>query len=240
MRYRAFVFFLVFHFLYAEQMLDRFHICTVASYGHPCLDKLILSCKKHKIDLEILGFGQPYYGNGTKLFRLQEYLNHLSDDDIVLFVDAFDVLIIADKEMILRKFLDMGIPFLMSAEKNCAPFSWLANQYPITSSPFRFLNAGAFIGYVRNLRKWLAELAPFDLNQSDQGQITRHYLNNKDVFKIDHGCNLFFSLYKVKENEIVIQEKSVYCPPTNSYPCIIHANGKSFFFFDQIYEHIIE
>lgn len=222
-------------------LLDQFHVCTVASYKHKNLDKLIFSCKKHHIDLEVIGLGLPYYGNATRLLRMAEYLNTLDDNDIVMCVDAFDVLIIADKEMILKKFLNMNTPFIMSAEKGCYPFPKYANQYPPTSSPFKFINAGGYIGYVRNLKTWLADLSPIKLRGSDQGQITKHYLYKKPFFLLDYSCDLFLSLCEVKSEEILIDvnDKVVHCLTTGSQPCVIHANGKAFYLWNIIYRTLV-
>ena len=239
--YSLFFVFLSLNSLYADHPLssDRFHVCTVASYTNVNLNKLILSCNKHHIDLEIIGLGLPYYGNGTKLFHLNEYLNSLNDDDIVMFVDAFDVLVIADKEVILKKFIDMNVPFVMSAEKGCFPFADLANKYPKTSSPFKFINSGCYIGYVHNLKTWLRELSPLNLETSDQGQITIHYLKNKYVFAIDYYCELFLSLYQVRKREIAIKKNGVLSLKTGSKPCVVHANGKSFYLWNIIYEKLV-
>ena len=238
------IFHMVFFTLLSVNFLwgdDHFHICTVASYKNENLDKLITSCQKHNIELKILGFNQPYYGNGTKLLRLNEYLENLADDDIVMFVDAFDVLIIRDKEIILRKFLARNAPFIMSAEQNCYPFAKLASQYPETAGPFRFINSGCFIGYVLNLKAWLLELSPFQVDKSDQGQITKHYLKNRSTFVLDHECELFLTLFKMSEEEIAIDEneKIVRCLITGSEPCVIHANGKSFKLWDMIFEKLV-
>lgn len=92
--------------------LDKFHVCTVSNKRTEGLDKLEISCKKLQINLEIIGLDQPYFKNGTKLVRMEEYLRTLQDDDIVMFVDAFDVIIIGDKEAILTKFFSMNVPFL--------------------------------------------------------------------------------------------------------------------------------
>lgn len=69
----------------------------------------------------MIGLGLPYYGNGTKLIRMGEYWNTLDDDEIVMFIDAFDVIIVAEKGLILEKFLNMNTPLLMFTEKKCFP-----------------------------------------------------------------------------------------------------------------------
>lgn len=235
-------FFLFFssNFLQAN-LSSQFHVCTVASYRTENLNKLVFSCKKHHIDLEIVGLDQPYYGNGTKLLRMTEYLNTLNDEDIVMFIDAFDVIVIADKEVILKKFLKMNVHFLMSAEKNCYPFAYRADDYPLTESSFKFINSGSYIGYVSNLKIWLADLTPIDLKTSDQGQITNHFLDKNTHFTIDYFCELFLSLFNVESKEIIldVDDKMVHCLTTSSEPCVIHANGKSFDLLDMIYQKLV-
>lgn len=243
--YAVFLFFLSLNSLQANlspsSNLNHFHICTVASLQSENLHKLFFSCQQHHIDLEIIGLDLPYYGNGTKLLRMAEYVNNLDDNDLVMFIDAFDVLVIADKEVILEKFLKMNTPFVMSAERNCFPFPNRANEYPPTLSSFKYINTGSYIGYVKNLKQWLTALQPFDLTQGDQGQVTSHYLDKKSLFVLDYSCKLFLPLFKVQPHEIEIDVilKVVRCLATNSEPCVIHANGRSFKLWNMIYQDLL-
>ena len=80
-----------------EVFAERLHVCTVANWRHPNLAKLIASCEQVGIELEILGMSEPYRRNTDKLVAMKKYCAQLPDDDLVLFVDAFDVLILADR-----------------------------------------------------------------------------------------------------------------------------------------------
>ncbi len=242
------IFIFVFVFLFSPKLqadraplLDRFHVCTVASHKTANLNKLLLSCELNHIDLEVIGLGLPYYGNGTKLYLMAEYLETLNDDEIVMFVDAFDVILVADKEVILEKFLRMNTPFLMSAEKNCYPPHLIA-RYPPMQNPFRYINTGSYIGYVDVLKAWLNDLPPINPNASDQLQVSTHYLDGHVFFNLDYYCELFLPLYLVQDQEIVIdvENKIVHCLTTNSQPCVIHANGNSFRIWEIIYQKLID
>ena len=101
--------------------LDSFHVCTVASKKTEGLQRLLDTCTKQGIDIDILGLDQPYKGNGQKLSYIKNYVMDLPSDDIVLFVDGYDVLILADKETLLQKFLAFDSHFVISTEKNCFP-----------------------------------------------------------------------------------------------------------------------
>lgn len=240
-----FIFLFVFlspHKLQADPatLIDRFHVCTVASHATENLNKLLVSCEKNGIDLEVIGLGMPYYGNGTKLIRMADYLNTLDDEDIVMFVDAYDVIIVADKEVILEKFLRLKTPFLMSAEKNCYP-PLLLKRYPPRENPFKYINTGSYIGFVKNLKAWLDDLPPINPNASDQLQVSIHYLDGHVFFDLDYNCELFLPLFLVKGHEIAIDARKgiVHCLTTHSQPCVIHANGRSFTILDIIYNKLI-
>jgi len=246
--YKFFIFFLsLIGVLQAwiDPSCDHFHICTVANRPDPYLDKLIQSCEIHGIQLEILGMNEPYYGNSTKMFRLREYLNALRDEEIILFVDAFDVLIIADKNTILQKFLKMSVPFVMAAEKHCWPCEkYINEEYLPCQTPFKYLNTGTYIGYVSHLKKWIDDLA-LNIHWCDQAQTIEHWsrnAENKKLYHFDCNCELFLPLFIVGKEEVIIDESGIFhCLTTHSTPCMIHANGHSFDpIWDMVYEKLVK
>lgn len=204
-----------------------FHICTIASDKTQGLKQLLISCKVHGITLDILGMGLPYRGNGQKLNYMKEYIKAMPDNDIVLYVDAYDILFLTDKKTILKKFLKMKSSFVISAERNCFPFRGLANKYPESPTPFRYINSGSFMGYVKSMKKILGEIA---VNEkiSDQGQLTLHYFDHQNEYTLDYRCELFMPLVGVHINELLIDRKrgEIYSLSTRSRPCIVHGNGR--------------
>lgn len=222
--------------------LKHFHVCTVASARTQGLEKLEISCQKHSIHLEVIGLGKPYYGNGTKLLRMMDYVHKLDDNEIVMFVDGYDVIIAGQKEKILEKFLNMNIPFLMSAERNCFPLTELAAEYPDSPTIHRYINTGSFIGYVKNIKQWLLKLQPIDVTVCDQQQTTLHYLNREKLFVLDHYCEIFLPLWNVEEDEISIDKENhlVNFLTTGTTPAVIHANGHSFKIYNKVYGKLIK
>lgn len=229
---------------------DRFHVCTVANYARRHLEKLILSCKCARVDLKILGMGKPYpqhrARHHVKLLWMLDYLHSLEEDEIVMFVDGFDVLLMADRETIIKKFKNMQVPLVISAERACYPLKELAEQYPSSPTPFKYINSGSYIGYVKHLKKWLLDMNIHD-QQCDQAQVTVHYLKDvKKFLTLDYMCELFIPLYLVEKQEIAIDQKAktVYCKTSQSYPCVAHANagkaGGAFTVWNAIYDKIID
>ena len=70
------------------------HIVTVANKNDGYLNYLIESCKRNGGELEVLGWNQEWKGFMWKISLMIEYLNGLDDDDIVCFVDGYDVIIL--------------------------------------------------------------------------------------------------------------------------------------------------
>lgn len=227
------------HLASAEQL----HVCTVASRSHPNLEKLIASCEQNKIQLEILGMGQPYGSNMDKLRFMRSYCEQLPDDDMILFVDAFDMLILADQDEIASRFLSLNVPMLMAAEILCWPLKGSAKFHTRTASPFKYINTGGYIGWVKAIKRWLNAFDEILLSgTSDQGAAQKLMMKKKYYYAIDHACAIFLCLYRVPTDAVYIDSinKKITCAYTNSTPCVLHANGGSFQVWDQVYSSFFE
>jgi hypothetical protein len=240
-------FFLLFTFTFASLTasetppLPRLHICTVASQETTGLKQLKHSCEHYNIHLEVLGLGQPYTGNGKKLIHLKNYLASIPDEDLVLFVDAYDVLILANKQTIIEKFLALNNPCIISAETNLHPYNkGFLRRYPKSPTKFRFLNAGSIMGYSCSLKHILNSMPPIIENQSDQKQITAYYLDHQSEILLDNQCDLFLTLCKISEEEIQIDKsrKVVHSLTTNTTPILIHGNGPGKPLYQKIYNEL--
>lgn len=207
-----------------ESDLNHFHICTVASKKTDGLKRLLESCRWQHIEMDILGLDLPYKGNGQKLCYVRDYVNSIPEHHIILFVDGYDVLFLADKKTILQKFLNFNAPFVISMEKGMFPFE----HETYSPTPFRYINSGGYMGYVAFLKRMLNSME-IDISASDQGQLIRYYLLNPALFCFDYQAEIFLSLYKVGKNEVKLDDTSqtVRCLLTNTFPCVLHDNGSN-------------
>lgn len=207
---------------------SQLHVCTVANKKTRTLEQLLESCHHYQIALSVLGLDQPYPGNGQKLVLLKEFVKPYPDDDIVLLVDAFDVLILASPETLVEKFLAMETQCVIGAEKICYPFGHLKERFPPSPTRFKYLNSGTIMGYAGYLKKMLNALEPINPKKSDQGQVTLYYLEHQDEIVLDYLGNLFLTLHLVPKDHLVPEsdKKQVYCQETGTSPCIIHGCGK--------------
>ncbi|MCE5319251.1 MAG: hypothetical protein LLG04_18045 [Parachlamydia sp.] len=145
----------------------QLHVCTVANKKTRPLEQLLESCNHYQVPISVLGLDLPYPGNGQKLVLLKEFIQPLPDDDIVLLVDAFDVLILASPETLLERFLEMQNPCAIGAEKICYPFSHLKKRFPPSPTRFKYLNSGTVMGYAGYLKKMLNAVEPIIPKKSD-------------------------------------------------------------------------
>ena len=77
---------------------------TVATHSTAGFERLIQSADFYGIDLTVLGTGLEWVGLGQKVNLLKTELQKLNDNDIVGFVDGFDVVFLAKEEEISKKF----------------------------------------------------------------------------------------------------------------------------------------
>lgn len=235
-----FLVFALFGLICADPTVDQFHIVTVASHKTVGLKQLLHTCENVFISLDILGLGLPYRGNGQKLTYMIDYLSAIPDEEVVMFVDGYDILILAPKDEILARFVKLNTPCLFSAELYCFPHTKLASLFPESPTKFKYLNSGSFIGYAGHLRTLLKNLGPIKENQSDQGQITLYYLDHLDEIALDYTCELFLPLQDLVLDDLEIDHSrnEVKCLLTGTTPPVIHGNGLSKPLYQEIYDRL--
>jgi len=126
-------------------------IFTLCDAGSARVEELKASLRGNLFLLETYS---PGMGNLSKIFRVRDFLasaSHLQDDEIVIFMDAYDVLCIRYKlEEIADKFKSTGKDLIMGAESVFCHHSsevlpFFLDRY--LDHPARFLNVGFVIAY---------------------------------------------------------------------------------------------
>lgn len=93
---------------------------TVIAYAtekQAYFDLFMESCQRFGIDPVILGWGDRWIGSGEKLISICKFIQNLPADDLILSVDPFDVIFLAESGEIEEKFWNLNIPFLCGALK---------------------------------------------------------------------------------------------------------------------------
>lgn len=215
------------------------------------------TCRACGLELTVLGMGRAWRGSGTKALLLKEYVEKVPSDAPILSVDAYDVLVLGDRDRILARFARLGAPLVFCAEIACWPRPDLASRYPGPGAhrgrefdarilrlrppppcdlPFRYLNAGACMGYAGAIREALRDVAP-RAEDSDQEAWTLYFLEHPNRLALDYEGRLFQSLYGVSPREISIEPGSppeVRCLRTGWNPYVLHGNGSGMETFREI------
>lgn len=170
-------------------------------------------------NLDVLGFDKKWTGFSMKFELMIEYLNSLHDDDIVCFIDAYDVLPTKNIVNLEKKFtlfskkhpeIKMVIGY---GKNNNILFETCIKNYFGTIDGDR-INSGTYIGYVKNVKDILLSIYRSQTDEilDDQIEFTKYIKQKGGVF-IDKKCNFFNVISKP-----LLQIKN-----TNKKCCFIHA-----------------
>lgn len=206
------------------------HFCIAIPDDNPETYRLIASLKRNGITTQVINKG-PMPITPMGMIALQhEFVMRQDDDDVLMYTDAYDVLILQNEEKILEAFYEFDVPVVFAAEKCCWPDDKKMKLYPPSLSPWRYLNAGCYIGYVGALKKVISmahrRCHPiFKRQQSSQRVYTDVYLKNRDVVTLDTECRIFQTLF-LSENDMVFKDGEWGNTVTDTKPCAVHANSQ--------------
>ncbi|MEQ8524383.1 glycosyltransferase domain-containing protein [Gracilimonas sp.] len=214
---------------------------TVATHSTPDFEIFQKSASQHKISFDILGWGKEYTSHKCKSIWLIEYLDNLPDDEIVLYTDAYDALMLCPKEEIIEKYDQLGHSVIYSAEQNINIDGTFLEKVAIylrvrnREKPYRFLNAGQWIGRagtVRNIIKETLSSDKFDSkNNNDQSLLIEYMSYFPDVIKLDTK-NIIFSCTAgrtgLEKDDYSIKNDRIFNSITKTTPCSIHFAAKNF------------
>lgn len=227
------------------EQAPKLHVITIATEANRHLERLQASATAHNIDLNILGLGERYEKHGKKISFVRQFLNALSENDIVLYVDAYDVIFLSDTEKILNQFLNFKTQILFAAEYNFGfhpdynPFKKHLTylNYPKSNTLYRFLNAGTFIGYRDALVSLFDQLNLSENDYCDQGIFSTAFSKKPSLLTLDYNQKIFScngGRGSLEDKDYCIKDRKLFAIQTQNYPCILHIPGKLFQPLDQI------
>ena len=203
-------------------------------YPTPAADITLLrrSCDLYDIPLATYGEGSwPGYAQG-KIVAARQFLESRTEP-FAMFVDGRDVIILDRAERILDQYQRIGSEIVISAEKTCWPDATLASHYPYPkppyhNSPWRFINAGGWIGERKALIKALAAAGEYSgaWPNDDQRCWTEFflYMGGRQIMTIDAGCQIFQSMGGTNSHELGPTGENLI---THKTPKVVHFNGRT-------------
>lgn len=231
--------------------------CVTLGSDIPRCKDLLDSALLYGNNIEVIDSTKTYRGYISKIEDVETMLNEPSciirDDDVVCFVDAYDVIFSGTEHEILSKFQATGLELLFSTELNMTGYpenhphfkSVYEFIHKNLSTNFRYINTGGYIGTKRAILKWHSWCSKHEREKIvhqlyDGGYAMTYYMNQLigELWKpinvgIDYQCNIFQSMYLINWKEFYFMNKRIYNKTLdNNTPCIIHFNGSSFQYLD--------
>jgi hypothetical protein len=165
-----------------------------------------------------------------KIIAICDILKNHLEDDIICFIDAYDVLVNQSIDNLLEKFYYYNCDLLIGAELNCYPLMYKI-MYPELNSKYKYVNSGGYIGYKHALQKlfnWKSynDIYKICSNGGDQSYFTEYFLSNSsNKIKLDNECLIFQNMHLVNWNELSFNSGKLYNNILKTSPCFIHFNG---------------
>ncbi|KAM7543176.1 hypothetical protein Aperf_G00000010653 [Anoplocephala perfoliata] len=235
-------FWCVFYLIIAESLARELHVYTVATDENDALQRFKRSADIYGYKVRVLGSGENWLGGdvihfpggGQKVRLLREALEPFAADNenLVLFVDSYDVVFMDTEDVFLQKYDALNHRVIFGAEKFCWPQTFLATKYPpVKETESRFLNSGLFVGPVADIYRIVTN-SPIENEDDDQLYYTKIFLDPSlrqelDI-ALDTRSELFQNLNGALEDvSIDYKDDTGYLvnTKTGSQPVITHGNG---------------
>lgn len=203
---------------------------TVAETKASCL---IDTANTFGIDIEFIGVGETFIGFRERLPILQNYLKNVNFEEIIIIMDGYDTLFNSKPDLALEKFLSKNTRILISAEKSFTyQYSAYFEKYNQIKSPYKFVNAGTYMGYAGDISNMLDTIFEVPYDGIDQGMIGAWLydkLDQPEKVQLDTNCDVFWvTSGDWTELKIIAEEQpEIANPTTKTKPFIIHNTGNA-------------
>lgn len=172
-------------------------------------------------------------GYHDKIFNLLKNIKDVPDNEIICFVDGYDLFVNSNTDEIINKFLNYKCDLLFGAELNCFPdnenLKRKMGNIPCLTK-YKYINSGGYIGYASAIRKLLTWKSPTEIKKmceegTDQLYFAEYFIENK--IQLDYKQKIFQNMYRVSWNEISVKNNKFYNKKIDEYPCFVHFSGSS-------------
>lgn len=223
--------------------------------------RYISSCQHNNIKPIVLGLSDKKFTFKNKIIRMEKLLDTLDKNDIVVFTDCWDVIILANKSIILDKFLSLNVPLLISTEKckQCI-LDYPNRNWVEEDKHYPYLNSGSYMGYVKQLKIIFKLFRKNNYFETIDDQAMFYALCIKypefkildykqEIFGNNSGCKvtnfglkyidntfkrLFTKKYAMFDEFKLDKQNRLINKKTNKQALILHCPGKNFLRIDNI------
>jgi hypothetical protein len=211
-------------------------LVTVATHSDVYFPFLLESCARYNAHINVLGWNQKWAGYIWKFLLVKDFVNALPNDEIVCFVDAYDVILTRPLEEFEKAFKSLSsinkVGLVVGCDHFANSFYSLINKFVFGKCHNKPLNSGTYIGYVKNIKEMINEVLPksTELFANDQIALTSYCKQNPRNVYIDCDNLLFLTILNPLINII---DKDMFITPDKQIvykgarPFFIHGNGNT-------------
>lgn len=209
---------------------------TVATHSGGYYEYLLESCKRHGIELDVLGWGMKFQGWVWRMDLIRSYYEGLHPEEIVCFIDAYDVIILKDAKEIEERFLETGARIIVAEDYNTDPLEeWKARMFLFGTCKNVRVNAGTYIGYAGDILWMLNTMCSLHDCKKNEGlddqKMMTHLCNIVPYrFLIDTDKRIFLCIcFKngMRYADIDVDKQRMLTYKGIMDPCILHGAGKA-------------
>ena len=183
------------------------HVLTFATHAEGNFNNMINN--NYGIKIKVLGWGKKWTGFKMKYIYVYDYIKNLKDNDIIIFLDGFDVYINGYLDDALKIFKKNNYKVLFSLNSKYNLFiDYSMNKIHNKNKNKYIANVGLYMGYIKYLKVFLNESLNFKCNDDQRNM---NILRNKYNFiNIDINNEIFENIqYKnelKKTDSIFVQQ----------------------------------
>ena len=190
------------------------HVVTAANKSDGYYEILKESCVRNGCELTTLGFGEKWGGYVWKYTKMRGYLKTIKLDDIVVFVDGFDVVMTEHIDIVMKKYKTFEKDIVLSVAYECEYYKL------ITKRVYKFvkyngneysINTGLYIGKCGTLLKMydlIDQTHGFENYNEDQLLMTVFLNNNKEFMDkyiaLDTKATLFNNAIRINFKDCIL------------------------------------
>ena len=202
------------------------------------------SARRFNFELITLGLGMKWGGFTMKFDLMNKYLQKMNDDELVIFIDAYDVFINKNSRDIHEAFKEFNKPILFSSEFTNPNYSYffLLEHIAFKKCKNTIINGGCYMGYVHALKelfKLVCNVNDCNNHKLDDQKILNQLCNSHSDFfntniAIDYSGKVFYTLkcdnfksyllpdMSTCQSTLIKKDGKLINSRTNTEPFIIH------------------
>ena len=216
-------------------MKGKLQIVTVATHKLGYLEQLIESCKRAGTELKILGLGDKWEGFFTKLKLMHDFLSSVEPSTIIVFIDAYDVIMLGNVDELLQRYLAFNKPIVLGVETKNSWFKWNVEKFYFGTYKEEIINTGGYMGRAGFLLEMCKNFGDHENDQIYLNRLARDHKNwfekytaldmDGDIF-YNATCDSFLGHLHIKSCNIGLNfTNGMLCKEDGMQPIFLHGPG---------------